>query len=224
LEIQKIYGEDYFKSRNNGSDPKRERSYKIEFNKIIKYKNSGKVLDVGCGMGNFLELFDDNKWEKYGIEISDYAREIAQKKGIKFINYEYETGVFDLVIFRGVIQHLDTPLYAIKQCIRMLKEDGYIVFLATPNINSIQYKLFNELPMLDSSCNFMLPSDIMMRQILNNFSMDIVELNYPYLESPYKRIFNDHIKFVLRCFGYKSKFAFWRNIMEIICRRKLVDK
>lgn len=220
LEIQKIYGEGYFKDRNTGSDPKREQSYKIEINKINKYKSSGKVLDVGCGMGNFLELFDSNKWEKFGVEISDYARDIAQKKGIRFIDYDFESGFFDLIIFRGVIQHLDTPLFVIKQCIRMLKEDGYIVFLATPNINAIHYKMFNELPMLDSNCNFMLPSDIMMKQILNNFGMEIVELNYPYLESPYKRIISDHLKFALRFFGYKSKFAFWGNMMEITCRKK----
>lgn len=222
MEIQKIYGEEYFKNRNNGSDPLREKAYKIEFNKVIKYKSKGKILDVGCGMGNFLDLFEDNTWEKYGIEVSDYGREIAQTKGIHFIDYDFESAVFDLIIFRGVIQHLDTPLFVIQQCIRMLKEDGYMIFLATPNINSIYYRIFNEMPMLDSSCNFMLPSDIMMLQILKNLGLEVIELNYPYLESPYRKLVSDHLKFLLRFFGYKSKFAFWGNMMEIICRRKTV--
>ena len=222
MEIQKTYGEEYFKNRNNGSDLLREQAYRIEFNKVVKYKNSGKILDVGCGMGNFLDLFEDSRWEKYGIEVSDYAREIAQTKGIQCIEYNFNSEIFDLIILRGVLQHLDTPLYVIKQCIRMLKEDGYMIFLATPNINSIYYRLFNELPMLDPSCNFMLPSDIMMRQILNNSGMEIIELNYPYLESPYRRLVKDHFKFILRFLGYKSKFAFWGNMMEIFCRRRTI--
>lgn len=213
------YGSEYFRERHTGNDIKREQSYQLEFAKITKYVSGGKVLDVGCGMGNFLDLFDGKLWDKYGIEISDYARELAERKNIKFIDYNYDSGTFDLIIFRGVVQHLDEPLHAIKQCLRMLKPGGYMAFLATPNTNAIHYRLFKELPMLDPSCNFMLPSDKMMVQTLRNFNMEVVELNYPYLESPYSNPVQDHAKFLLRLLGIKKKFPFWKNMMEIFARK-----
>jgi len=69
------------------------------------------------------------------------------------------------------------------------------VFLATPNTNCIYYKLFNTLPMLGGAYNFLLPSDIMLRQILTNFGFMIKGVEYPYLNTPYAHPVKDAILF-----------------------------
>lgn len=216
-----LYNQQYFEERLPGRDIKREESYLQEYASICKYIPEGKVLDVGCGMGNFLDIFDSSKWEKYGIEISEYACKIAKEKGIQLIDYDFQPDFFDLIVFRGVLQHLDAPLYSIQKCVRMLKKYGFMVFLATPNTGSIYYRIFQELPMLDPKLNFILPSDTMLKQILTNFGLKVVELKYPYIGSPYASLVTDHIKFLLRFLGVRKKFPFWRNMMECYARKVL---
>lgn len=218
--FKKLYGKEYFTDRFPGQNKKRELSYIQEYGRIKKYVRSGKALDIGCGMGNFLNTFEIG-WEKYGIEISDFAANEAKRNGIKIIDYAdgYEN-FFDLIIFRGVIQHLDTPLYTLKQAIAMLKPGGYIIFLATPNSNSLYYKLFGTLPMLDDKRNFLIPSDTMIKNILKNFGFDIKEVYYPYIDSPYASYILDHLKFIANCFGFHYKFSFWKNMMEIYAQKK----
>lgn len=219
LGLVKNYNERYFKNRHPGRDIKREKSYLQECARIERYITKGRVLDVGCGMGNFLEIFDGSKWEKYGIEISGYAANLAKQKGIQLIDYDFQSDFFDLMVFRGVLQHLDAPLYSIQQCIRMLKKGGLIVFLATPNTNSIYYRIFRELPMLDPKLNFILPSDSMLKQILINLGLEVLEMRYPYVGSPYTNLIADHINFLIRFFGVKKKFPFWGNMMECYARK-----
>lgn len=214
------YDQDYFEDRHLGQDPKREQSYRDELSRIHQYVSQGNVLDVGCGMGDFLTLFDDESWQKYGIEISEYARDVASSKNIKLIDYDGTPDFFDLIIFRGTFQHLDQPLYAIQRCIAMLKPGGHIIFLATPNTSSICYRLFGDLPMLDPKRNFVVPSDTMLSHILTNFGLEVLRFEYPYLESPYSNPIRDHIRFLLRIFGIKTRFAFWKNTMECYARKK----
>lgn len=214
-----LYGEDYFADRHPGQDTLREKAYAQEISRIQSYISSGRVLDVGCGTGAFLHHFEEDSWEKYGIEISPYASKEAEKQGIRMIGYEYRPDFFDLIVMRGVIQHFDKPLWTIQACRNMLKPGGVFAFLATPNTNSPMYRFFNELPMLDPARNFVLFSDTMLRQILANLGFREICFEYPYLKSPYARPVSDHLKFFLRFFGLKSQFAFWRNMMECYARK-----
>jgi len=216
--LEELYGDEYFKVYIR--DHKREVWYRMEYNRIVKLKpDGGKIFDVGCGLGLFLDLFDSAKWEKYGVDISDVAVAQARTRGIRVKDYEsgydYPDESFDVIVFRGTIQHLDTPFAVIKKCTALLKSGGIMVFLSTPNSNSICYKLFGTLPFLKPEHNFLIPSDTMLRNSLKNFGLNIVETRFPYLETPYARPLRDHLYFLLRCFGIPATFAFWRNIMEI---------
>ncbi|MFH0875122.1 MAG: class I SAM-dependent methyltransferase [archaeon] len=219
--MKELYEKEYFSMYSN--DPKRDRMYILERDRILKYKKKGKILDIGCGLGLFLKNFDDKKWDKYGVEISEYASGIARKNNIKLNKfekaYDFPDNSFDVIVFRGTIQHLDTPFLVIKKCYDLLKKDGLIVFISTPNANSIYYKLFNTLPMLDPTRNFYIPSDITLRDTLQNFGFEVVEIRYPYLDTPYANPIKDHMYFVLSLIGFKKKFAFLGNMMECYGRK-----
>ena len=76
------------------------------------------------------------------MEISEYAIEKAIANGISFdkdINSEKD--FFDIIIFRGTIQHLDHPFLYIEKAYKALRKGGYVFYLATPNINSLYYKI-----------------------------------------------------------------------------------
>ncbi len=212
-----LYKKGYFKDR--GANPIREAMYAQEFARLSKFiPKQGKVLDIGCGLGEFLGLFNNN-WQKYGTEISEHARSIARKSSVNF-NVPKKLNFFDLIIFRGTIQHLNNPLGEMEKRINQLKPGGLMVFLATPNAGSIYYRIFQELPMLDAKRNFFIPSDKTLSHILHNFGLKVKEIYYPYLETPYASPIKDHFYFILRLLGINlAKHAFWGNIVEIYAQK-----
>lgn len=99
-----------------------------------------KILDVGCGTGNFGELVKKNvNCIYWGIEPDKAAAE-AEKKLDKVINDvfsenlpEIENHFFDVVCFNDVLEHLVNPEAALLQCKKYLTENG-IVVASIPNI------------------------------------------------------------------------------------------
>lgn len=221
LRLRYLYSKDYFDDEETVI-AKRKEMYQLEFDRIKKYfdlKMGGKVLDIGCGNGGFLSLFGSN-WRKYGIDISRFALNEAVKRGV-IVDFEFKDGLFDLIIFRGTIQHIPDPISRIEKCYYWLKNKGGLVFLVTPNTNSLCYKLFNDLPLISSSYNFLLPSDIMLKQILTNFGFKIKAIEYPYIGTPYASPLKDIFSFFLKLLKVKKniKFPFYRNIMEIYAQK-----
>lgn len=215
------YDETYFAVYRD--DPKRVEMYKAERQRIERFKIGGRILDVGCGIGRFLAQFPPRNWERYGTDISELAIREARAAGIKVNDYadayDYPDNFFDVIVFRGSLQLIPTPFEVIKTCIRLLAPNGYLVFLATPNSNSPYYRRFKTLPFLTPHANFLIPSDIMMRNALQNFGLQVVEIRYPYLDGPYARPVRDHLLYLLSFLGVKRKFAFWRSSMEIYARK-----
>ena len=177
-------------------------------------------MDVGCSTGEFLESINWNHDGRYGVEISEYAKEIAQARGIKFTKSLDDIDFFDLIVFRGTIQYLLSPFEDIKKSYKALKKNGYILFLATPNINSIYYQKFKTLPFLEESLNYYLPSDTSLSMNLKNAGFEIINIHFPYIDTPYTSIVSDHLKFIKKLFfGGADKFPFWKSMMWVIARK-----
>ena len=211
----------YFLNRNL-NDVKRLKIFDFE-NKIIeKYvKKNSKILDVGCGTGEFLK-FIEWKGKKFGMEINSLAKKIAKKNGINFnCNLLNKTNFFDVIIFRGTIQHLPYPFYYLEKSFKSLKKNGIIIFFSTPNINSISYKFFNNLHLL-KPIYYYAPSNLSLENALKNFDFKICENNfYPYTSSPYSNFFLDHLKFILTLLKIKKEndFPFYKNMFYIVAKK-----
>lgn len=219
-DFSNLYDGSYFTNRLN-NDLKRVKSFEHEKTFLKKYMSlDGRVCDVGCSTGEFLNTIGWNGY-RYGMEISKQAKELAIQKGIAFDkDILTEKDYFDTVIFRGTIQHLPDPFLYIQKAYMSLKKGGHIVFLATPNANSIVYKLWNTLPALNPRYNFYIPSDVTLKDVLESYDFCVLETDKPYLTSPYARPFFDHLKF-LSCLVSRKKptFAFWGNMMNLIAKK-----
>ncbi len=209
------YTDDYFADRFC-NDPKRLASFRQEKALIHTHLRQGNALDVGCSTGEFIEFL---RWEGscYGMEVSDLAIKEAKTKGIHFDQDLFNSeNFFDVIIYRGTIQHIETPFLFLKRSFFALKPGGFVIFLATPNANSPCYKIWNTLPFLDAPRNFFIPSDQTLKNAMINLGFHFVEVRYPYLQSPYASLWRDHLNFLLRLCGKDVKFPFWRNMMEMV--------
>jgi SAM-dependent methyltransferase len=225
IDYARLYDAQYFREYLPDDESlafrRRQVMYRQEYARIARYVQAGRVLDVGCGFGDFLELFAPSTWQRYGIEVAPVALAVLEARGIRTELAGEPDESFDLVIFRGTIQHLDEPIVTIKRCIQWLRPGGYMVFLATPNIGSVCYRLFQELPAIDSPRNFMQVSERILRTILENLGMDVLRFELPYRETPYAHPARDVFSFALRLAGVRRRFPFWGNMLECYARKPL---
>jgi len=202
-------------------DRQREKMYLQEHRRIVERCQFGKILDVGCGIGGFLSVFDD-RWEKYGYEPSDFAAEKAKARGITMVRsiQSVDFSFFDVVVFRGSLQHINFPMRSLVQATRVLKPGGLLVILATPDIDSLVYKLWGNLPALDAPRNWVLFGGKFLSNILQRLEYKKIEVLHPYWGTPYARPWSDFSKFLLSIAAGWRKFAFPGNMMEIYAVKK----
>lgn len=218
------YPATYFQAHKYGRDPQREAMYTQERRRVEQHIASGRILDVGCGLGGFLAGFSDARWSKFGVEISPFAARMARLHGLQVqdypVAYSYPDAYFDAVVFRGTIQHINNPFTVLQTCTRLLRRGGWMIFLATPNTNSPVYQRFHDLPALDPERNWLLPSDTMLANILTNLGYGAIETIYPYLSTPYARPVRDAWRYLLRRLGLSSKpFAWPGNMLECYAQK-----
>ncbi|MCM8815549.1 MAG: class I SAM-dependent methyltransferase [Candidatus Omnitrophica bacterium] len=134
-----IYDERYFHRWYVKNQVKRKRYLKKLIKKIEKMVNiqPGYLLDIGCGIGIFLELMREKGWRSSGTEISYYAYQYCIEKGFDVICSELEVAgfkdsIFDLVTVFDVIAHLYNPQNYLKEIHRILKQEGLLI-IKTPN-------------------------------------------------------------------------------------------
>lgn len=130
------------------------KRYNEILDKMEPFRKTGRLLDIGCGIGFFLDEAKKRGWEVYGTEYSERLIGLLREKGITIhegqLNSEnYEEGFFDVVTSFEVIEHINNPISEINQIGKLIRKGG-LVYITTPNFNSllrrrlkIQYNVIN---------------------------------------------------------------------------------
>ena len=117
------------------------KRYNEILDKMEPFRKTGRLLDVGCGIGFFLDEAKKRGWEVYGTEYSERLIGLLREKGItihegQLSSENYEEGFFDVVTSFEVIEHINNPTSEIKQIAKLIRKGG-LVYLTTPNFNSL---------------------------------------------------------------------------------------
>src|ERR1051326_2853193 len=101
----------------------------------------GKLLDVGCGDGLFLNRMRGLGWEVDGVDFDERAIKNAQAKYHLDLHHgdlqsvKFGDGQFDAVTLSHVIEHVPEPIDLLREVERILKRGGRAV-VTTPNNGS----------------------------------------------------------------------------------------
>ncbi len=126
----------------------RNYTIKKKFKLIHKYYKAGKILDIGCGTGEFLNFFKAHGWETMGIEPNKTARNSAIEKYGLTVQPEKEIdelvkSEFEIITMWHVLEHVPDLNLRIQQLKHLIKEKG-ILIIAVPNIESKDANIYGK--------------------------------------------------------------------------------
>ena len=178
----------------------RAKQYKLDSIPIRDFLSDGKILDVGCNGGFFLNELGDS-YERFGTEIDPEAMNYAKNNypdiatNIHLGSLEsvgFEKGTFNLVSMRGVIEHVMDPEATIAEVSRILANKGLLFICATPNGESLAAELYRENWTLFHPVQHLWHfSSKNLSEICERHNLKLVWKEYPYLGTPYENVSED---------------------------------
>ena len=114
----------------------------------LEAHEGGRLLDIGCGNGVYINQMRQLGWDVAGIEPDEEAASMAMKSGLNVFRGSLEDAKFsaehfDAITMNHVIEHVTNPVKLLKECYGVLKPGGRLV-VVTPNIKSLGRRLFND--------------------------------------------------------------------------------
>ena len=147
--MKSFYSQDYYTGEGDVSyttDFNKYKAVSIERLRIIeKMRSPGKLLDIGCHSGIFLEAAKERGWDSWGIDVSPFIVEKAKQRGLNVTlgelqDIKFESLSFDVVTMYEVIEHLFSPLETLQEIHRILKGNGLLI-VQTANMDSLRVKI-----------------------------------------------------------------------------------
>ncbi|MGZ4115982.1 MAG: methyltransferase domain-containing protein [Bacteroidia bacterium] len=166
---------------------------------ISKYYKTGKILDIGCGTGEFLNTCKNAQWETFGIEPDPDAKKMAStnfgldvKAETEIKNLEAEK--FDVISMWHVLEHVPKLNERIEDLKRLIKPNGLII-IAVPNCNSLDAKIYKEnwaAYDVPRHLYHFTPKDI--EQIFRNHGLELFKILPMIFDSYYVSMLSEKIK------------------------------
>ena len=141
-EIVRLYALGFESKSQSKPTPADFSGYAPLLGVAAEYRQTGRLLDVGCFKGHLLLAARADGWAPFGTEISLEAAAYARREHqIEVFCGEltaagYPDGFFDVVLLQDVIEHLSDPLAYLREIGRILRPGG-AVYLETPNFDGV---------------------------------------------------------------------------------------
>jgi len=126
--------------------------FRSRMGRKVMWLNGGwrnRLLDYGCGNGQFLGQMKNIGWDVVGYELDKQAAKVASDSFSinvytgNFSEVAEKEGLFDVITLSHVIEHLPDPEHILQECKKKLKPGGKLV-IVTPNFESLGSRYFKE--------------------------------------------------------------------------------
>jgi len=150
-EINDMYSKDYFEFTEKGNfneegkkviNEETIKRYQSALSRIERYVIKGRLLELGCGFGGFLNEAKQRGWVVLGLEPSqDMYLYCKMRANLNVVNKtleeaRFKNGYFDAIYADNVIEHLLEPSLALKKLNKLIKKRG-ILYIRLPNENGL---------------------------------------------------------------------------------------
>ncbi|MDA2915377.1 class I SAM-dependent methyltransferase [Nitrospinae bacterium AH_259_B05_G02_I21] len=126
--------------------PFRRRTFTRLVKEIQRFLQTGRVLDIGCSFGWFLEVAAKAGFEVLGLEPSKEVVAIARdKRGLNVregdvASAEELPGLYDIILLANVLEHLPNPFDNLRRLQSRLAANGLLVVIV-PNVDGLIHRL-----------------------------------------------------------------------------------
>jgi SAM-dependent methyltransferase len=157
---------------------------------VPRRQKPGRILDIGCGNGRFIQELSELGWTCVGIEMDTHAATIARKKGCNVLVGSFDDLVlphdfFDVVRLNHVLEHSYDPVEWLRKIARILRVGGE-VYIGVPDYDSLTRRLFGKY-----ACNLDIPRHLYhfdrraIQELLGQTGFTMVSFGYYSFHSDY---------------------------------------
>lgn len=116
---------------------------------LTRFVDGGRLLEIGCATGEFLELAERSGFDVLGLDASGrYALHAAGRglnvKHARLEDLDLEDSRFDVIAIFHLIEHVEDPGEFMARTLRLLRPTG-LLFVITPNVDSATNRPFGSL-------------------------------------------------------------------------------
>ncbi|MBI5032986.1 MAG: class I SAM-dependent methyltransferase [Chloroflexi bacterium] len=211
--------------------PQRVARFKGDVDSLRRMRSSGRLLDIGCGLGFFLQALG-NDYDAIGLEWSHPVVEMMRDLPLRvveerFPHHPFKAGEFDIVTMHNILDHLPNPLSALHAACDLLKPGG-LLMLSLVNFDSIAAKVYGAGFRLLGPNHLYYFTPTTLRRYFDRTGFRLIKIEYPYFGTEFakpiehtQKILNDW--WAMRVMGKNETRLsppFYGNMMRVYASRK----
>jgi 2-polyprenyl-3-methyl-5-hydroxy-6-metoxy-1,4-benzoquinol methylase len=151
-ELRSLYKSEYYRTTGPGPQNALTRLGRYLVRQVLRGHDPllesaqrGRILDIGCGNGEFLRRMGELGWETHGTDSSPAAVQLARRfaKDVRLARASepvFDDKQFDVVTMFNVFEHVPDPIETLAEVYRILKDEGRLI-LEVPNFQSLAFRI-----------------------------------------------------------------------------------
>ena len=110
--------------------------------------HTGRILDIGCGTGRFLDVAQTAGWGAEGFEIERRCVAEGRARGLTIHDHlfraaDFDASAFDVISSWDVLEHVADPAGLVREMSAALRPGG-VVLISVPNVDSLAVRVLHE--------------------------------------------------------------------------------
>lgn len=189
---------------------------------VVPKEKKGRLLDVGCGSGEFLNQMKNFGWEAFGVEINQESADMGNKRGLNIFcgelgGVDFPQNYFDVVVLSQTLEHVYSPGAYLEKIYRLLKEGGLLI-IGVPNIDCLEIQIFGRnCHALDVPRHLHFFTIASLRNYLEKYGFEVEKVLSKKFSLPFQGIKTDLKNLIQNeCRGKSSLNKIWKSFSAII--------